>query len=444
MPNKIKIACQGADVLDISEMIPIQGNLKDLEKKEYEQLKKEILEDGFSVPFFIWKTETANSILDGTQRHRVLTQMREEGDDVPKLPVNWIEASNLKQAKRKLLAFTSQYGKMTNQGLYEFNAEDFTMDEMKESFRFSEVDFKKYEAEYFKDQSMEGENDVPEIRKTSITLGNLFELGNHRLLCGDATDSEQVSRLMNGEKADMVYTDPPYGMNLDTDFSKIKGSSKATISGGGRKYRPIIGDGENYDPTPILNIECDEMFMWGADYYHHKLPNEGSWIVWDKRGSEEADKIIGASFEICWSKKTHKKEICRVKWIGAFGDPEARDRVHPTQKPTKLHEWFFERWAKDKTNIVDLYLGSGSTLIACEKTNRRCFGMEIDPQYCQVIIDRWEKFTGQKAILITESKSEGKQPNGKTIQARSIRKSKGQTSDATRVKRAKNQKSRAS
>lgn len=240
---------------------------------------------------------------------------------------------------------------------------------------------------------------VHETRTTSICLGDLYSLGNHRLLCGDSTDATQVERLMSGEKADMVFTDPPYGMNLDTDYSKINGSKNASIKGGGKTYHKVIGDDKPFDPSHLLDM-ADEVFLWGADYYHSSLPEDGSWMVWDKRGSEDGDKIIGNVFELCWSKQRHKKEIARIFWMGAFGDAEARDRVHPTQKPTSLVQWFFERWGKDAKLIVDLYLGSGSTLIACEKTNRKCYGMEIDPQYCQVIIDRFEKFTGQKAVKV--------------------------------------------
>ena len=102
---------------------------------------------------------------------------------------------------------------------------------------------------------------------------------------------------------------------------------------------------------------------------------------------------------MCWSKNKHKREIARIKWAGIFGMEKEHDkkRVHPTQKPMLLTEWFFNKWGKGLSIIVDLYLGSGSTLIACEKTNRICYGMELDTKYCDVIIERWEQFTGQKA-----------------------------------------------
>ena len=209
---------------------------------------------------------------------------------------------------------------------------------------------------------------------------------------------------MNGEKADMVFTDPPYGMNLDTDYTDM--NSKFKGSKGGNKYNKVIGDNNDFKPELITTIfknfdYCKEVFIWGADYFAEYIENKnnGSWIVWDKRLDESADKMYGSCFEMCWSKNKHKREIARIKWAGIFGMEKEHDkkRVHPTQKPMLLTEWFFNKWGKGLSIIVDLYLGSGSTLIACEKTNRICYGMELDTKYCDVIIERWEQFTGQKA-----------------------------------------------
>tara|TARA_R100001460_G_scaffold2962_9_gene9173 strand:- start:947 stop:2080 length:1134 start_codon:yes stop_codon:yes gene_type:complete len=244
-------------------------------------------------------------------------------------------------------------------------------------------------------------DEVPEVPADPITqLGDLWILGEHRLLCGDSTKAEDVERLMDGEKADMVYTDPPYGMDLDTDYTKMTSTSL--------KHNRVIGDDVQFHASLVLSSfeYCDEVFLWGADYYVETLgrnyPNLGSWIVWDKRSNEEniglLDKAFGSDFELCWSKAKHKREMCRIlRQTGHFEARSEDKRVHPTQKPVKLAEWFFERWGKGRTNIVDLFLGSGSTLIAAEKTGRKCYGMELDPKYCDVIVKRWEDFTGQKA-----------------------------------------------
>lgn len=241
------------------------------------------------------------------------------------------------------------------------------------------------------------EDSVPETKEEPISkLGDLYQLGEHRLLCGDSTNIQHVERLMNGEKADMVFTDPPYGMKLDTDYSSMKGWHQ------GKKYKPVEGDNEDFKPELIqimLGIfsYCKEIILWGADYYAELLPekNKGSWAVWDKRVEESKDTMYGSCFELCWSKNKHKRLIFRKMWAGFMGDAEASKRLHPTQKPTELIKMIFNEWAKDLTTIVDLFGGSGSTLIACEKTNRKCFMMELDPQYIDVIIKRFIKYSGK-------------------------------------------------
>lgn len=257
-------------------------------------------------------------------------------------------------------------------------------------------------------------DEVPEVTESICKLGELYQLGNHRLLVGDCTVKENVDRLMGGEEADMVFTDPPYGMNLDTEFSSMKGSTKILVGNKGNSYSKVIGDAEDYDPTPLFELfdYVREMFLFGADYYAERLKdkNAGSWIVWDKRQNDalddltatSADRAFGSAFELCWSKAKHKRTFARIR-SGVFGvknEDGTSSRCHPTQKPVQLTEWFFENWGKETKLVWDGYLGSGSTLIACEKTNRRCYGMEIDPHYCDVIIARWEKFTGKKAAKL--------------------------------------------
>lgn len=255
------------------------------------------------------------------------------------------------------------------------------------------------------------EDETPEVPKESkVVLGDLFILGDHRLLCADSTDILAVERLMNGEKADMVLTDPPYGMFLDTDFSGIKGSmgSMGRKNGTtGNKYEKVIGDNEDFSPELINTIfacfeSCKEMFLFGADYYAEHIidKNNGSWLVWDKRKDSQAD-AIGAEFELCWSKQKHKRRMLRHDWFGFLSSKntlDARNRVHPTQKPVTLFEDIITQWGKDAHNIIDLFGGSGSTLIACEKTNRKCFMMELDCNYISVILDRWEKYSNKKAV----------------------------------------------
>ena len=230
--------------------------------------------------------------------------------------------------------------------------------------------------------------------KTDIVLGDLIEIGEHRLLCGDSTDADQVAKLMDGEKADMVFTDPPYGMKLDAEGFDNMPTAKGTTH---KSYSNVIGDGDDFTPQLINTIfacfnDVKEMFIWGADYFAELLlnKNDGSWVVWDKRQEGGMDNMFGASFELCWSKTKHKREIVRVLWAGYFGmsKEDTKTRVHPTQKPIDLASFFFNKWGNENDLVADIYLGSGSTMVAAHQLKRKCYGMELDPKYCQVIIDR--------------------------------------------------------
>jgi DNA modification methylase len=244
-------------------------------------------------------------------------------------------------------------------------------------------------------EATEDDFDTTPPEEPITVLGDLYEIGEHRLLCGDSTDSDQVAKLMNGQKADMVFTDPPYGMFLDTDYTKMP-----TAPNGAKplKHNLIKGDNEDFIPELINTIfacfnDCNEIFIWGADYFAELLPNknEGSWIVWDKRVDEKFDKMIGAAFELCWSKSKHQRKIARINNTLFSGEKDAQNKVHPTQKPIKLATFFFDNWGNNNDLVADLFLGSGSTMVASHQLKRKCYGMELDPKYCDVIVKRMLK-----------------------------------------------------
>jgi DNA modification methylase len=251
------------------------------------------------------------------------------------------------------------------------------------------------------------EDAVPEVPEQPVTvLGDVWVLGKHRLMCGDSTSVDAVDKLMDGQKADMVFTDPPYGMFLNTDYDSMFAADKAHRKTG-KRFDEVAGDHDDFAPELISTIftafpDAKEVFIWGADYFSDLIPNrkDGSWVVWDKRTNENMDKVSGNTFELCWSKQKHKRLIARILWSGHHGmaKDDTKTRVHPTQKPVELVSWFFDQWGKDCKSVADLFGGSGSTLIACEKTNRQARLMELDSKYCDVIIKRWQDFTGKIAV----------------------------------------------
>lgn len=404
MSNKtIRIACKGAYDADINYLIPFQGELKSLSKENYEKLKKEILELGFSEPVCVWQAKEGELpfILNGHQRVRVLHQMRSEGYEIPPIPVTPVMADDIKQAKRKVLALTSQYGQIERQGLYEFmESAELSLKEIEESFRFPEINLDDFAKEFYEDVTVEpgcDEDEVPEHVEPKTKLGDIYQLGRHRLMCGDSTSIDAVEKLMGGERADMVFTDPPYGIAVVHG----NGSYGDGVMAKAGKYRPVLGD-ESTDVAVdavnlCLSLEIKIMIFWGANYFSKALPDGKKWIVWDKKRPEGT---TFADCELAWTNVEGGVKKYEFFWHGMMQEGDREKRVHPTQKPVGLVEKVFSDF--DGAAVLDLFGGSGSTLIACEKTQRQCFMMELDPHYCDVIVARWEKFTGQTATLISQ------------------------------------------
>lgn len=243
------------------------------------------------------------------------------------------------------------------------------------------------------------EQDDPPTDAPAITqLGDIWLLGEHRLMCGDSLDTATLDRLMNGRTADAILTDPPYGINLDTDYSD---SGAFT----GRKYKRVIGDDRPFNAALLYDYftQAKEQFWWGADYYRDTISESlrsGAWLVWDKRVEEAKDALIGSAFEMCWSRQKHQRRIMRHQWTNWTSHHNGDHlRAHPTEKPISLLSEIITRWIPDNALIVDLFAGSGSTLIAAHQTGRTCYTIELDPQYCDVICARYEKQTGNKPRL---------------------------------------------
>jgi hypothetical protein len=217
--------------------------------------------------------------------------------------------------------------------------------------------------------------------------GEVYRLGAHRLMCGDAFID--VEQLLDGQQPSLLLLDPPYGIQLDTDYSTMP---KTT-----RTYRPVIGDEQPFDASPLRDLFSDvaEQFWFGAEFYAHTLgdtEHEGAWLVWDKRVDERYDAGFGSAFELCWSAVKRQRRILRHQWfLNHSEDPsESGDRHHPTQKPVALLAELIELSTSPGGIVLDLFAGSGSSLVAAELTGRRCYAMEIDPSYCDIIRARYQ------------------------------------------------------
>ena len=253
-------------------------------------------------------------------------------------------------------------------------------------------------------------DDVPEVDEAAVITkpGDLWILGDHRLLCGDSTNIQHVERLMDGKKADMVFTDPPYGVNYEGGHFH---SGDVNIK---RKREKLANDADDQiysDVIPIIAQFCDgPCYTWFAGTKPLKLYQAveaigqiHALIIWHKTNAKYA--AMNAQYKqrhepcLYW-----KPKGSTLKWCGASTEAtlwemkrDATNNFHPTQKPVELAQRAINN--HKVVTVLDLFGGSGSTLIACEKTSRHCRMMELDPKYCDVIVKRWSDFTGREAIL---------------------------------------------
>ena len=217
----------------------------------------------------------------------------------------------------------------------------------------------------------------------------------------DSTDKADVDLLMGGDKADMVFTDPPYGIDVvkDNKVGADFGIAKKGV------YSEVIGDDTINTAQQFYNtcIDCDlnRFILFGGNYFTSFLPFSDSWLVWDKRGDSGIRNTF-ADAEMMWCSFHTPVRVYTQLWNGMIREGEKDKRLHPTQKPIRILSNVLVDFTKDKEIIYDGFGGSGSTLIACEQLNRKCYMMELDPKYCSVIIERWEALTGKEAQNLGE------------------------------------------
>ena len=378
----------------IEELQNFQGDLKELSPESYERLKTSFMRHGNIAPMFIWE----RNILDGQQRTKTLLRLKDEGVIIPETPCVEIKAESEKEAKRFLLQYVSQHGRVTEDGLYAFLNEADLQDELEElklELDLPGLDLEEFCENFFTDETTEDdkEDEVPEIpREARSKMGDLYELGEHRVLCGDATKVDDVNRLTDGKKADMVFTDPPYNIGYDYwDYINNKQTDE---------YKNFCLLSFN-----ILKELADRIIITTG----HQ--NIGLWTniekpthicAWIKKNATSGCKV--AMFNV-WEP---------IFFYGEFKNYRKRNNdifeinnkvqegigIHKCPKQVSLLTDIIHNFSDVKNIVVDVFLGSGTTLIGCVKTGRICYGIEMDPHYIDVIVQRYVDYTQNRKIKL--------------------------------------------
>ena len=414
-------------MIDYRELVPLQGNLKDLTKANYQKLLKSIEKEGFFVPAFVWFNDGVPYILDAHQRHRVLTneniEFENSGFEIPYIEIEAIDEAD---AAEKLLKISSQYGTITQEGMDEFIAKyELPEQEIYEATAYDALRFDEPEpeVEVVEDEAPEVDESEPPKSK----LGEMYQLGRHRILCGDATKREDVDKLLDDRQIQTIYTDPPYGvkykskklggiMNDDIKdesmYEFVRDSFEAALprlkNNAGvycwyeDKYRhefqkAIEDAGYEFKQNLVWN---KGMNLSGADYQkahencmYFQIKGEKAYFVEDR----DKKTVLGMRrrdlAEMTKSQLLNMLlNIKKVSTVWDYDKDNVTQYVHPTQKPVIMSANVIMNSSKTDGEILDIFLGSGSTLIACEQTDRTCYGMELDPKYVDVIRKRYAKF----------------------------------------------------
>lgn len=441
--NKV-LDCQTAP---LDSFITFNDELKEISSKNLTKLKNSIVRNGFTKPIITWHMK----ILDGHQRKIALESLAYEGYALPKIPFVEIEVDTETKAKEILLTCAAHYGEVTkerleyyvaNNNLNALDLSNFVAMPRLEDIACQDIKL---------DEAPQDANQEPVAK-----LGDLYQLGRHRLICGDSTDRETIEKLMAGQKADMVFTDPPYNVDYTGGMGTHEKNDRQGIlndkMSASKFYAFLLAACRNMidfcsggiyicmssSELHTLKVAFEEagghwqsFIIWvkntftlsRSDYQHTYEPILYGWPqritghyfielrdngnVWEDLMKIKANydgeftTLRFSGFELKIKGKA-EGQIKRGKQkidVWRYNKP-VKSPDHPTQKPIELCAEAIKNSSTEGRIVLDLFLGSGSTLLAAEKLKRVCYGCELDPKFVDVIIARWENLTGKKAIKI--------------------------------------------
>lgn len=404
-----------------SDLIPYINNSRTHDEEQILQITASIKEFGFTNPILI---DPENGVIAG--HCRLMASKKLSMEEVP-----CIVLDNLTETQRKAyviadnsLAINAGWNdellKLEIENLKEL---DFDIDLL----GFDDEDLNDiFEAGTETSEGLTDPDDAPEIQETTVSIqGDVWIMGNHRLMCGDSTDEEKVIKLLDNNQIDMIFSDPPYGVSYSDKNEFLKA---CTGGKGNHVQKPIIND--HYSPEETGELWKSVFNIWSeflSDYssYYISSPQGGELFMMMMMMNENGFPVRHINV---WNKNNlvlsrcdynYKHEPILYGWKNKHkfygkGDHKTsvwdidrphKSKLHPTMKPIELIENCLRNSTLKGHKVADMFGGSGSTLIACEKTDRHCLMMEIDEHYCDVIVRRWQEYTGQNAIHETTGKT---------------------------------------
>lgn len=379
------------------DLKPYANNAKIHTAEQIEQIKKSIEEFGFNDPVAVWHD---NEIIEGHGRLMAVMDM----DDITDIPI--IRLDNLTDEERK--AYMLVHNKLTMNTDFDDDLLDIELGDI------LDIDMSEFGFEITLDEEPKEivEDEAPEEVETRCKLGDLWQLGNHRLICGDSTDVNVIDRLMDGVKADCVFTDPPYNIasdskNFASDVSKAMKNLSESEWDKNFDIREVLDNifvsiAENATVYVCTShFLASDIWAWMKEWADHH-----SYCVWSKPNPMPSLSKRHWTWNtelICYATRGKhtfnfpKEGHALSTWTI---NKKNGDTGHPTEKPVEVPAMAVSHSSKENDVVLDLFGGSGSTLIACEQLDRKCYMAELDPHYCDVIIQRWENFTGRKAVKL--------------------------------------------
>ena len=432
----MRITCDTKDTLPLSALTEFQGGLKKRTDDDLAKIERSIKQYGFATPFFVWKHEGKNKVLDGHGRLQTLKAMKARGEEIANLPVVYIDLPNEEAAKNLLLRICSTYGEMTAESVAEFlDGLKIDLDDIKLPDGLLDLSLMQERNDTKDDDEAPAViMEEPPISK----VGEIYELGDHKLICGDSTEADTITLIMGDSKADLILTDPPYNVDytggtseklkivndnkssaefmqfLTKAFSSMFTGAKAGAAfyifyahTRGKEFVNALSNA-GYSPREIL-IWVKNTFT--LSYVDYKWKHEPIMYGWKDGASHNFYGAINHSTVFDKKKDIEKmtKEELKLE-LKRIEDSTPQDIIyekkplrnaeHPTMKPVELLATLIKNSTKADDIVLDTFAGSGSTLIASAKTGRIARLVELDPYYCDVIRRRWTKWAKENGYAV--------------------------------------------